>query len=136
MTGLTDAEADFRPDPNRFTLREAVAHLADWEPIFMGRFERTVNEDKPLIKGIDEGELAIKNDYPNTDFRIQLDRFEKGRGEIIAFLEPLPIETWSRMAEREEIGSVTLEDLVGLLPLHDLYHVRQAIEWREKFKAT
>lgn len=30
LAGLTDAEIDRRPDPDRFTLREMMAHLADW----------------------------------------------------------------------------------------------------------
>jgi hypothetical protein len=133
LDGITDEEADFRADPDRFTLREAVAHLADWEPIFLGRFVRTVDEDRPLIHGLDEGELAVRNDYGSKDIHTELDRYEKGRADTIAYLSSLPDSAWPRLADRDEIGLVDLEFLVGLLPLHDAYHERQAIEWRAQF---
>ncbi len=136
LAGITEEEADFRPDPDRFTLREAVAHLADWEPIFLGRFKRTVEEDQPLIHGLDEGELAIKNNYPAKDIHVELERYVEGRAEVTAYVEKLPDAAWSRKANRDEIGLVDLEFLVGLLPLHDAYHARQTIEWRTKFAAT
>ena len=37
-----DPRWDFRPEPDRFTLREVVAHLADWEPIHLERLTRNV----------------------------------------------------------------------------------------------
>jgi len=38
LQGVTDpAVFDARPDPARFTLREMVAHLADWEAVFLRR---------------------------------------------------------------------------------------------------
>ena len=36
------ARYDERTNPSRFTLREAVAHLADWEPILRDRIARAL----------------------------------------------------------------------------------------------
>ena len=34
LHGLSEAEADFRPNAHRFSIREVVAHLADCDAIF------------------------------------------------------------------------------------------------------
>ena len=46
---------DRRPDPDRFTLREMVAHLADWEAVFLDRLSKTRDEENATLQGLDEG---------------------------------------------------------------------------------
>src|SRR5690242_294612 len=75
----TQEDFDRRPDPERFTIREVVAHLADWDPIWRMRLERIVKEDEPLLESIDEGELAVKNKYDQLDVHEQLARFQRER---------------------------------------------------------
>src|SRR5436190_13009197 len=80
---------DFRPDPDRFTLREMVAHLADWEPIFMERFQRTRSETEPRLPDYDEGKIAIERDYAHSDPIANLARFRAGRASLVTFLQSL-----------------------------------------------
>jgi len=50
LSGITDpALYDHRPDPSRFTLREMVAHLADWEVVFFTRLAQTRDESDPIL---------------------------------------------------------------------------------------
>ncbi len=125
----TDARWDTRPDPDRFTLREIVAHLADWEPIFLQRIERIRDEDMPLLADVDEGKLAITNDYAHSDPRASLSRFRSGRANLLATLRALPPEAWPRMGNRDTIGILTLENLVSFILGHDGYHTRQVAQW-------
>ena len=113
----------------RFTLREAVAHLADWETVFRHRIERIVNEDEPELPNIDEGQRAIDNEYEKTDWREQLDLFTVRRAEMVKYLVGLPLEAWHRTGLRPEIGRISVVDLAQLMVLHDLYHLRQAREY-------
>src|SRR6476659_8062259 len=56
-------------DPNRFTLREAVAHLADWEPIFLQRIQAGVDKPGAEVFGMDESQRAIDKNYGNWDLK-------------------------------------------------------------------
>ncbi|MCA1596932.1 MAG: DinB family protein [Chloroflexi bacterium] len=129
---LTGAEADRRPDPDRFTLREVMAHLADWELIFLQRMERVCTEDFPEIPGIDEGQRAIDQGYGSTDPLEQLELFRERREQTVQYLRDRSPEEWQRSGNRREIGVLTLESLATLLPLHDMYHLDQAAEWRKQ----
>jgi uncharacterized damage-inducible protein DinB len=130
LEGLTPEEADARPDPERFTIREIMAHLAEWEPIFLDRMQRICTEDHPTLEGYDEGALAIEHRYDLTDPMEQLALFREGRSRMVAFLRSRSAEEWSRTGDRPEIGIITLEALALLIPLHDTYHARQIAEWR------
>ncbi len=131
LEGLTDAEADARPDPDRFNIREAVAHLAEWDPIFLGRMKRMVVEDHPTMPGYDEGQLAIEHHYELTNPVEQATLFRERRIETLAFLMSLTPDQWNRTGNRPEIGIMTVEAIATLMPLHDTYHLKQIIEWRK-----
>jgi uncharacterized damage-inducible protein DinB len=130
LAALTAEEADRRPDPERFSIREAVAHIADWEEIFLERMRRICEEDHPTLPGYDEGVLAVERDYASRDPVEQLARYREGRKKMVSFLRDRPASEWQRTADRPEIGTVTLEALAIIVTLHDTYHLEQVSEWR------
>jgi hypothetical protein len=116
------------PGEDRFTLRESLAHLADWEPIWLMRTRRTVEEDRPTLPGIDEGELAVKNDYASSDPAESLRRYRAGRNDLVAFFRGLTPDQWSRTFTRDDVGEVTLFELASMVLGHDGYHFRHTLE--------
>ena len=127
--GLSDAKADKRPDPKRFTMREVICHLADFEPIFRGRMERMASEELPKLENRDEGQIAIENDYAHADVEEQTGIYLRERAKTVAFLTQLPAEHWSREGVRENVGNVTIEDIAHLLVVHDIYHLKQLSDY-------
>ena len=130
LEGITEEEADRQPDPARFTIREVMAHLADWEPVFHERLRRTRDENEPTLAVIDEARLAIDHDYAHSDLKEQMRLFAERRAETVAMVRDFRPEQWQRMANRPNIGLMTMEAMVALIPLHDMYHIRQIIQWR------
>lgn len=127
---MTDAEADRCPDPARFTIREALAHLADWENVFGGRLVQTRDEDSPILQGYDEGQWARDHDYAHADWRDQLRLFTERRQQMVALLRALTPEQWERTGNHTELGPITLEAQAILISAHDAYHLQQIAHWR------
>jgi hypothetical protein len=120
---------DRRPDPERFTLREVIAHLADWEGVWLERIERMATEDHPTLQGYDEGQWALDHDYAHADPQEQLNRFAAGRAALVERLRALPPEDWHRTGFHTEWDDVTIGALATLVLGHDGYHTRQIAEW-------
>jgi len=119
--------ADTPLGEDRFTLREVIAHLADWEPIFGERL-RLVNEQPGiLITVYDESDRAVEQDYASADIAECLDRFEAARAANVAFLQTLPPDAYLKPYRHPELGDLKLEDQANMLLGHDLYHVEQII---------
>jgi uncharacterized damage-inducible protein DinB len=120
---------DHRPDPERFTLREVLAHIADWEPIFLERVSRAVEMTEPTLQGYDEGQFAIDRDYAHSDPHANLKRFRQGREALVAYLRDLPDTAWDRIGHHSELGPITVEAQLSLIVGHDGYHTAQAVQW-------
>lgn len=131
LDGITDAEADQRPDPERFTIREVIAHLADWEPIWTERLKAIAEQDGPFLPGYDEGQFAIDGDYAHSVLSEQAAKFRAGRGAMVRYAASVPPEAWGRRGRHGEIGPMTFADLVTLVLAHDGYHIRQIVEFRQ-----
>ncbi len=130
LQGVTDpAVFDARPDPARFTLREMVAHLADWEAVFLRRLTTTCDEENGVLQGLDEGQVALDHDYAHADPSECLARYKSGRAAIVAFLRGLSADQWQRVGNHTELGPVTLETQAVLIAVHDGYHRQQTLAW-------
>ena len=124
-----DPRWDFRPNPDRFTLREVAAHLADWEPIHLERIVRMLEEENPMLPDIDEGAVAIENDYTHSEPHGSLEWLRGGRQKVIQKLETLGDAEWVRPGVRVTIGAITVEILAAFILAHDGYHTRQIAQW-------
>ena len=119
---------DRRPDPDRFTLREMVAHLADWDSVFLGRLTQTRDEENATLHGLDEGQVALDNDYAHADPHECLARYAAGRKQTVAFLRGLAPEQWGRNGTHTEVGPISMEAQAVLIAVHDGYHRQQALD--------
>ena len=131
-----DSALDRRPDPERFTIREAMAHLADFEPIFRGRMERMASEELPHLENRDEEQMAIDNDYAHADLAERVRIFTMERAKTVSFLTNLPADQWSREGIRENVGNITIEDIAHLLVVHDVYHLKQISDYTRLSKTS
>ncbi len=128
LRDATEADYDRRPDPERFTIREAVAHLADWEGVWLERATRIIEEHHPTLPGYDEGQWAIDHDYARLDVMEQLRKFQHGRARLAAYLSGLTPVQWEREGERE-FGPISIAHQTAMVLGHDGYHLRQITEW-------
>ena len=134
LLGALPADSDFwdlQPDPDRFTPREVLAHLADWNPIFRDRIALMLAEDHPTLPRIGEDRLPIEHDYASQDPLKSLDRFCAGRAELVEKVKALSEVDSVRVGRREDMGDITVADQVVLVAIHDAYHAREIAEYLE-----
>ncbi|RYG47256.1 DinB family protein [bacterium] len=126
---VPDSAFDEKRDPERFTLREAIAHLTDWEPINIDRLRRGVEEPGCTVPGYDEGQRAIDLDYASLDPREQTRLYAERRGESVAYLRTLTEEDWTKVYTHSERGLQTVYEQAVTILGHDMYHVEQFTEY-------
>lgn len=116
-------------EPGRFTLREAIAHLADWEPIFRERIQAGLEQDGATILGMDEEVRAIEQGYRDWDVLETLERFAREREATIRMLEGLTSAQWDRKVIHNERGEMSTRDQANLILGHDLYHLEHLTQY-------
>ncbi len=124
-----DPTWDKRPHPDRFSLREIAAHLADWEAIWQERFELALREDAPEMPDTEPGRIAAERDYAHSDPLANVERFAEGRKDLAALIASIEPDAFERTIVRPGLGPLTVDALIVLLVSHDGYHMRQVAEW-------
>ncbi|MBS1726886.1 MAG: DinB family protein [Armatimonadetes bacterium] len=122
-------QADVLADPERFTLRESVAHLADWEKIDLDRIRQAIAQPGSTLQPYDESQRAIDENYAGADILSHLDLYASRRAETIAFLQSLTEDQWKAVAFHPEKGSLTVYDQANLILGHDTYHVEHLTQF-------
>jgi len=112
-------------DGSRFTPREVIAHLADWEPIFLERLQTGVNNPGSTLTTYDIDQRSAEKGYGNTDMAEQLRRFSERRGATIAYIQDLSAEDFSKEVVHPERGRMTVGDVANMIVGHDSYHYEQ-----------
>lgn len=117
---------DERLDPDRFTLREAIAHLADFEVTILDRFAIAHERPGSTAENFDEEARAKEKAYATRDVHHELEVFGNRRRETIMFLETLSPEDMKKTYVHPQRGEMSIKEFIGTVLGHDLYHLDHA----------
>ena len=108
--------------PGRFTLRETMAHLADWDEVFMRRAKATLRREAS-VPDPDSGKLAIEKQYARLDPHDSIRRFARARWDLVRFFKDLNDEQWGKVTTHPRHGAMSLEVQAVHALGHDGYHL-------------
>ena len=124
---LSDDELDRRPadEPDGWTARQIVHHLADSEMTSAIRLRRLLAEDAPEIAAYDENSFARRLHYDDRPIGPSLDALAAARSTSVQLLERLTDEDWARAGTHSESGRYGVEDWLAIYAAHGRDHADQ-----------
>jgi uncharacterized damage-inducible protein DinB len=115
---------DLRRGRGFWTIAEHISHLAQVQPMLLGRLERFMREHRPEFVPYIPGDGT---DEPDTPVRMEiaaaLEQFAASRSDQIALLERADPSTWQKMAAHPEYESYSFHILVRHILMHDFWHM-------------
>jgi uncharacterized damage-inducible protein DinB len=63
IAGMSGEQIDAAPVPGKWSTRQVVCHIADFEPVYSDRMKRALAEDEPTIFGGDPDAFAARLAY-------------------------------------------------------------------------
>jgi hypothetical protein len=126
--GLTPGQLRTAPADGEWSTNDVLAHLRACADVWGDCITTILAQDRPTLRAISPRTWITKTDYPAVEFRPSLDSFSRQRDDLLAVLESLPQEAWSRPATVKRSGK-TLERTVfsyaQLLARHEQPHIEQ-----------
>ncbi|PQV64342.1 putative damage-inducible protein DinB (forms a four-helix bundle) [Abditibacterium utsteinense] len=122
-----DARWDAKVDAERFSLREIIAHLVDYDTISRERFEHIIREDAPEFSDWDPTEAAAH--YASRNPLHQIESLLLSRRELCDWLRGLSEKEWKRTGTRPNVGEFSVEEGAAMMVAHDAYHMEQIAAW-------
>ena len=132
VQGLPAAAVDYKPAPEKWSIRQQVAHLVDAELVMGARIRWSAAQPGKGIVAIDQDRWAATGKYDATPFELSLETFNAARRWTLDFVRRLtPAEREGAYIMHEERGKENLERLLYMLAGHDLNHLKQIAELRQ-----
>lgn len=124
VAGMTAEQMDARPIPGKWSTRQVICHIADFEPIYADRMKRILAEDRPTFFGGDPDLFAANLAYESRDVEEELQMISAVRNHVARILRTLKPEAFTRTGNHSEDGPVTLEVLLQRITNHIPHHIK------------
>lgn len=131
LAGMTSDELDATPIAGKWSTRQVVCHIADFEPVYADRMKRVIAENQPTFCGGDPDVFAARLAYDQRDLEEELQLIETVRRQMARILKTLSPEDFQRTGNHSEDGSISLETLVRRITSHIPHHIRFIEEKRQ-----
>jgi hypothetical protein len=126
--GLLPAQLHTAPAPDQWSAVEVLAHLRACADMWGNCIAEIITHDHPTLRAVNPRTWIDKTDYREQAFQPSLHAFTTQRADLLAVLEPLPPEGWSRAATVTGAGKVlerTVMFYAQWLAEHEQPHVKQ-----------
>ena len=130
IQGMTPTQLNAVPIPGKWSTRQVICHIADFEPVYADRIKRVIAEDEPLLMSGDPDQFAAKLAYDQRDLETELQLIEVVRRHLAGILRTLPAETIQRAGKHSRDGLLTIETLLTRITGHIPHHVQTIAEKR------
>lgn len=130
VAGMTPQQIDAAPIPGKWSTRQVICHLADFEPVYADRMKRVIAEDRPPLRSGDPDVFAAKLAYEARDIDEELDLIRAVRAHTVRILRTLPESAFERTGMHSTDGPRTLRRLLEQITNHIPHHIRTIEEKR------
>lgn len=118
-------ELQKRPKPEKWSVAEIIAHLAEVEIVLAYRMRMILSFNGTPIQSMDQDLWAKNAGYIIADPKSAIEYFKVQRERNLALLDSLSKEQWSQYGVHAERGKESIADIVNLYGGHDLNHLMQ-----------
>lgn len=136
LRGAKEKELRWKPAPDKWSLHEILAHLADGEVVLGSRMRYVAGEDRPVLVAYDENKFVARLGVDRQDTDELLEDFAAVRRANVRFLARVPEDAFAKSGMHTERGEVTLSNLVTTYAGHDRLHEAQIERTRAAYAAA
>ena len=123
LRGATERQAESRYEPGKWSVKQVVGHVLDFERIFGCRALLFARGEQSPLPGCDQDVLmrgAAFDDYRLSDLSTE---FEHARLANASFFRHLSDEAWDRRGVASD-AEVSVRALAYIIAGHELHHTR------------
>jgi hypothetical protein len=114
-----------RPAPDKWSISEILAHLADTEIVAGFRMRLILGSPGAPIAAFNQDAWATSGHYDKRDPRKSLEQFRGVRDANLALLASLTADQWKHYGIHSERGQESIEHIAKMFAGHDINHLQQ-----------
>ena len=129
ISTMSRREMQTRAVPNKWSVQEVLAHLADVEELGMrSRVAAMVEQVNPTLPSFDQEARAAEMEYNRLDPRRSVASLTRQCRANVKWLRKLRPGQLKRKGVHQKVGEISAEELITEWAFHDLGHLKQILE--------
>lgn len=124
IAGMTDSDIDAAPIPGKWSTRQIICHIADFEPVYADRMKRVIAEEDPPLMGGDPDLFAERLAYEQRDIEEEFQLMIAVRQHMGRILKSIDPDDFQRTGNHSRDGALSLTDLLSRITNHIPHHVQ------------
>ena len=133
-SGLSAEQLARRPAPDKWSIQEIAAHLADDELVGAYRIRLILSSPGTAIQAFDQDIWARTGRYASADTHASLEMFRILRQANLALLRSLTPAEWDLHGIHAERGAESIRDIAMYYAGHDINHFEQIETIRKQYR--
>ncbi|HVM93554.1 MAG TPA: DinB family protein [Terriglobales bacterium] len=125
IKGISPAKLRKKPAPDKWSVAEILAHLADTEIVYGWRMRSILGQPGIAVQGYDQDAWSANLNYNKRDPKKALIQQRVFREANLELLKTLTPEQWKHFGIHSERGQESIEHIVKMIAGHDLNHIQQ-----------
>lgn len=125
IKGVSPAKLRKRPAPDKWSVSEILAYLADAEIVVGFRMRLILGAPGTPIAAFDQDSWVMSGHYEKRNSQKSLEQFRAVREANLALLKSLTPDQWKYYGMHSERGQETIEHIVRMFAGHDINHLKQ-----------
>lgn len=131
IEGMSATELDAAPIPGKWSTRQVICHISDFEPVYADRMKWIIAEDHPPLPGADHNLFAERLAYAERDMEEELQLIAVVRRNMARILNTLSEEQFQRTGLHSHDGEVSVARLLEGITNHIPHHIQTIQEKRD-----
>ncbi|MCK4560771.1 MAG: DinB family protein [Calditrichia bacterium] len=134
LEGVSEEQAKWKPQPEKWSILEVVNHLYDEErDDFRRRLDLTINTPDKDWPSIDPEGWVRAHEYYKKDYHQSVRNFLNERTKSLKWLKALSDPDWKQTHNHPAIGPLVAADLLAAWATHDYLHLRQLSDLQARY---
>ena len=130
LAGITQEEAQIKPNSESWSILEVICHLYDLErEDFREHLDFILHRQHEEYHAIDPQAWITERWYNEQDFQIMQEKFFAERRKSLAWLQEISDSDWD-VTYTSQYGSLSAGEMFSCWVAHDNLHIRQFVELR------
>jgi DinB superfamily len=123
--GVSPAKLRKKPAPDKWSVAEILAHLADVEIVIGWRIRSILGAPGTEVQAYDQNAWNAALHYDKRDARKDLIQQRVNREANLALLKTLTPTQWKQFGVHAERGQESIEHIAKMVAGHDVNHIQQ-----------
>jgi hypothetical protein len=132
VAGLSETALAFRPSENEWSIKEIAGHLCDHAHFLHRRLDMMIRLEEPRLEAYDQERLVRERNPQAAPIDQLLAEFSAQRAATVDMLAGLVHWNWARAGRHEELGRISIRQLVDRAVAHDEAHLAQIRALKER----